>query len=179
MLRSSQRAFGARDHGQEPRLWWKDMLASPGIAEPHCGTAGICSFLSGASLHFSLFSEPVACNMESASFALCTSCIFKQVSQNRCSLPSFPVAFLHKQQIACFCHFNHGKERNMLITLFFPSFCCNELWEPRALSSPQPCLMLGPTTGDFPGHFSSTLLASMGQVPFKQTPWFCLLACLF
>lgn len=29
-------------------------------------------------LRFSLFSEPVACTVESSSFALCTSCIFRQ-----------------------------------------------------------------------------------------------------
>lgn len=49
-------------------------------------------------------------------------------------LPSFLVAFLHKQQIACFCHLNGGKERNMLIMLFFSSFCLQELREPRVLS---------------------------------------------
>lgn len=49
-------------------------------------------------------------------------------------LPSFLVAFLHKQQVACFCHLNGGKERNMLIMLFFSSFCLQWLCEPRVLS---------------------------------------------
>lgn len=54
----------------------------------------------------------------------------------------------------------------MLIMLFFSSFCCNELWEPRALSSPQPLPMPTPHMGDFPGDVLPRLLPF--GVFFKQ-----------
>lgn len=40
--------------------------------------------------------------------------------------------------------------RSMLMEIFFSSFCCNELWKRRALSSPEPLPMLTPHIGDFP-----------------------------
>lgn len=73
-------------------------------------------------------------------------------------LPSFPVAFLHQKQIACFCHLNQEKERNVLIMLFSLPSACNWLCEPRALSPPQLSSVLTPQVGDLPWYISPSLL---------------------
>lgn len=66
----------------------------------------------------------------------------------------------------------------MLIMLFFSFFCSNELWEPMALSSPQPLPALTPLTGEFPGNFSASPLPFDHRASFQTNTLGVFFVCL-
>ena len=114
--------LGARDHHQEPS---EGKTSRPSLG-PQSPTAGIWGNLKlpqrghpGSPCFPSQWPA-----LQSVLPLLCVCLAFlNSTFSEQMLLPSFLVAFLHKQQIACFCHLNGGKERNMLIMLFFSSFC--------------------------------------------------------
>lgn len=105
----------ARERHQEPQLRRKDATAL------HRTQSSLDHlWLSQQAPRGAPFSQPGACTTASSCFALCTSCIFKQQFLGTELGSPFPVAFLHKQQIACFCLLNQRKEKhaNRVIFLF-------------------------------------------------------------
>lgn len=75
VLESDIRARGSHEG---PQLWRNNKSALHRTTEPHCQFQGSLRFSQSVPLQFPLFSKPVACTVESSSFALYTSCIFKQ-----------------------------------------------------------------------------------------------------